>query len=91
LIQQQYGFQRDNVRNQRENVLMLLGNILSGLPKEASDGNPEDDSWSHHTAEAGDLDSDEYSLRQIEHAVYVAHQMQLKSYRNWAKNMVGIR
>ena len=37
LIEVQFGFQPDNVRNQRENVLMLLGNILSGIPVPDSD------------------------------------------------------
>ena len=37
LVEMQFGFQPDNVRNQRENVLMLLGNILSCVPVPDSD------------------------------------------------------
>lgn len=91
LIELQYGFQHDNVRNQRENVLMLLGSILSGRPvPDSPQFSP--DTWTRRTA--GDLDDhqdhDEYSAEQVEDGVVLMHQLQLKSYKNWATKMVGL-
>lgn len=70
---------------------MLLGNILSGLAVPESRGF-SGDSWTRRTASDLDdhQDHDEYSEEQVMNAVAILHQMQLKSYKNWAKKMVGI-
>ena len=62
---------RHSVRNQRENVLMLLGNILSQQPRDP-EAVTTDGSWSRHAAgsHAADhaQDDDEYLLRGTQHS-----------------------
>ena len=68
---------------------MLLGNILSHLPREPK---PPSDSWTRRTD--GDMgsvaDEDEYEEEAIRDAVSVLHQRTFKSYKNWATKMAEL-
>ena len=68
---------------------MLLGNILSHLPREPK---PPSDSWTRRTD--GDMgsvaDEDEYEEEAIRDAVSRLHQRTFKSYKNWATKMAEL-
>ena len=68
---------------------MLLGNILSHLPREPKSPS---DSWTRRTD--GDMgsvaDEDEYEEEAIRDAVSRLHLRTFKSYKNWATKMAGL-
>ena len=68
---------------------MLLGNILSHLPRGPK---PAGDSWTRRTD--GDMgsvaDEDEYEEDAIRDAVSRLHQRTFKSYKNWATKMAEL-
>ena len=68
---------------------MLLGNILSHLPREPK---PPSDSWTRRTdGDMGSMaDEDEYEEEAIRDAVSRLHQRTFKSYKNWATKMAGL-